>query len=98
VGEPVTPIEANRRAAALNELLRQIADSTGAVTEWWNFSRYEQLGDRTPTQAWLAGDHELVEKLVRDWYAASEAAADRHRNDPEFMAMIREKSSALRTA
>jgi hypothetical protein len=51
VGEPVTPIEASRRAAALNELLRQIADSTGAVTEWWNLSRYEQLGDRTPTQA-----------------------------------------------
>jgi hypothetical protein len=29
-----------------------------------------------------------------DWYAASEAAADRHRNDPEFMAMLREKSTA----
>jgi hypothetical protein len=41
---------------------------------------------------------ELIEKLVIDWYAASEVAAERHRNDPEFMAMIREKSNPLRTA
>jgi hypothetical protein len=67
------------------------------VTEWWNLSRYEQLGNRTPTQAWLAGDHELVEKLVMDWYAASEAVAERRRSDLEFMAMLREESAALRT-
>jgi hypothetical protein len=98
VVEPVIPIEANRRTAAFNELVHAIAHSTGEPTEWWNYSRYEQLGDRTPTEAWLAGDHEAVEQLLMDWYAASEAAVERHRNDPEFMAMIREKSTALRTA
>ena len=98
MSEPVTPMEVNRRAAAVNELLRQIAHPSGALTEWWNHTRYERLGERTPTQAWLAGNHELVEKLVMDWYAASEAAADRRRNDPEFMAMLREKGAALRTA
>ena len=41
---------------------------------------------------------QAVEQLLMDWYAASEAAVERHRNDPEFMAMIREKSTALRTA
>jgi len=89
-------MEANRRAAAVNELLRQIEHSTGAVTEWWNHAQYEQLGDRTPTQAWLAGDHEAVEQLVAHWYAISEAAAEHRRNDPGFMAMLREKSAALR--
>ena len=51
-----------------------------------------------PLRLGLLGDHHLVEKLVGDWYAASEAAAERHRNDPEYMAIIREKSIALRTA
>ena len=96
--EPVVPIQDNRRAAALNDLLQAIAHSTGAATEWWNFSRYAQLGDRTPTEAWHAGDHKAVEQLVMEWHAVSEAAAERHRNDPEFMAMILEKSNALRTA
>jgi hypothetical protein len=98
VGEPVTPVEANRRAAAFNELLRAIAHSTGDRSEWWNLSRYEQLGNRTPTEAWLEGDHEAVENLLMEWLAASEAAVERHRNDPEFMDMIRKKSTALRIA
>jgi hypothetical protein len=98
VGEPVTPNEANRRAAAFRELLQEIARSTGDPSEWWNFSRYEQLGNRTPTEAWLAGDHEAVENLIVEWHAASEAAVERQRNDPEFMDMIREKSTALRIA
>jgi hypothetical protein len=98
VSELVTPMEANRRAAAVNVLLRQIAHPSGVLTEWWNRTRYEQLGDRTPTQAWLAGDHEAVEQLVADWYTASEAAADRRRNDPEFMVVLRQKSAAFRTA
>lgn len=98
MGEPLTSLEANRRAAAVNELLRQIAGSTGAITEWWNHVRYEQLGDRTPTQAWLAGDHTAVESLVAEWYTASEEAAERRRRDPAFMAMLRDRSAALRTA
>jgi hypothetical protein len=98
VSEPLTPTEANRRAASVNELLRQISQSNGAITEWWNHAQYPQIGNRTPTQAWLAGDHQAVEQLVAEWCATSEAAAERHRNDAQFMAMLRKKSTALRSA
>ena len=76
------PLEGNRRAAAVNELLRHIGLSDGAETRWWNLTRYAELGDRTPTQAWLA----------------SEAVARRYRDDPDLMASLRERSAALHSA
>jgi hypothetical protein len=92
------PMESNRRAAAINELLRHIGLSDGAETRWWNLTRYAELGDRTPTQAWLADDHQGVEKLVAQWYADSEAVARRYRDDPDLMASLRERSAALHSA
>jgi hypothetical protein len=88
-------MESGRRAAAVNELLRQIGLSDGAETRWWNYTGYSELGDRTPTQAWLIGDHEAVEKLVARWYEDSVAVAKRYRSDPELMADLRRRSSAL---
>jgi len=87
--------ELNRRAAAINNLLRSIGESNGSETEWWNHRAYEKLGGLTPTQAWLRGDHEAVERLVASWYAATERVAERHRNDPEFMKMLKRRSEAI---
>jgi hypothetical protein len=91
----LSPEESRRRAAALEGILLTIANAPDDQSDWWNMTRYPELGDRTPTRAWLDGDHELVEKLVASWYAASEVATERHRNDPEFMEMIRTRSSAF---
>lgn len=90
-----TAHEINRRAAAVNDLHRQIGLSTGAETEWWNRRTYGQLGGLTPTQAWLRGDHKTVEQLIADWYAATEHAAERHRGNPDFMATLRKQSAAI---
>src|ERR1035441_8728517 len=92
------PLEGNRRAAALNELLRHVGLADGAETRWWNLTRYAELGDRTPTQAWLAGDHLGVEKLVAQWYADSEPLPRRSRHAPDLMASLRERSAALHSA
>jgi hypothetical protein len=93
---PENGYESQRKAAAINYLLGQIGLSNGRETEWWNHQSYPELGDRTPTQAWLAGDEEGVRKLVDKWYAETRAAVDHHRSDPEFMAKIREKIDKMR--
>ncbi len=88
--------EPQRKAAAINYLLGQIGLSDGRTTEWWNYQSYPELGDRTPTQAWLDGDEEGVRKLVDKWYADTQSAIDQHRSDPEFMATLRRKIDGLR--
>lgn len=88
-------MEANRRAAAVNELLGRIGLSTGNATEWWNFTAYPELGGRTPTQAWLAGDHDAVEKLVWNWFEHSRVAAERADQDPEATARVERRRREL---
>ncbi len=87
--------ELNRRAAAVNDLLKSIGESNGSEAEWWNHRAYEELGGLTPTQAWLRGDHAGVERLVATWYEATEREAERRQNDPEFMGMLKRKSEEL---
>jgi hypothetical protein len=87
--------EVARRSSAKRELVGMIAGSNDADTEWWNYRAYNELGDLTPTQAWLRGDHEAVKKLIDDWYAATERSAIRFRNDPDFMDSLRRKSAAI---
>jgi len=93
---PENGYESQRRAAAINYLLGQIGLSNGKETEWWNYQSYGELGGRTPTQAWLAGDEDDVRKLVDKWYADTQSAIDEHRSDPEFMAVLRRKVETLR--
>jgi hypothetical protein len=89
------PREQNRRAAAVNEILGRIGLSAAESTDWWNLSAYEELGGRTATQAWLAGDHDAVERLVLSWYDRSEEAAQRARDDRTFLEMLEERRRAL---
>ena len=94
---PDNGYESQRKAAAINYLLGQIGLSNGRETEWWNHQSYPELGNRTPTQAWLAGDEEGVRQLVDKWYADTQEGIDQHRRDPEFMAMLRRKAESFRT-
>jgi|SRR5580658_10465352 len=93
---PENGYESQRTAAAINYLLGQIGLSNGKETEWWNHQTYPELGGRTPTQAWLAGDEEAVRNLVDVWYQATQSAMDEHRRDPAFMADLRRKVDARR--
>lgn len=91
----VDPQEPQGRAAAINLLLGEIGLSTGSQTRWWNLVGYEELGGRTPTQAWLAGDEEAVRALVQRWYEASIAAQRQAVNSPELMALLTRRLQEL---
>jgi hypothetical protein len=84
------------REQARADLIEQIAK--GTPHDWFNMSTSQLLGDRTPTEAWQAGDHEAVERMIDQWYTDAEAGAERRRNDPKFMAMIERRREALDAA
>ena len=96
-GTEADPQELNRRAAAINEILGRIGLSGVArsSTEWWNLVGYTELEGRTPTQAWLAGDHEVVEKIVLEWFDRSEEAAKRARSDDGLLRMLADRRRLL---
>jgi hypothetical protein len=101
VTEPETdPGELARRADLVSELLDRIEVSSGdgSATEWWNLSTYEELGGRTPTQAWVLGEHQAVERVVLSWFERSEQVAQRMREDHAFLRMIEERRRALATS
>jgi hypothetical protein len=85
------PRELSYRAAAIEDLRERIATSTHAEGEWWNSSTYEESAGRTPTEAWLAGDHGAVVRLVDIWYERSERRSEEIRNDPAFLEMLEER-------
>ncbi len=92
---PLDPTELSSRAPAIDDLLEGIATSTNEEGEWWNSSTYEELGGRTPTKAWRAGDHEAVVRLVHIWYERSEQRAEQAPNDPAFLEMLEERRRAI---
>lgn len=55
---------ANREAAKINLALKKVGYSGAKVTEWWNHASYEELGGKTPTQAWNSEEYDLVRALV----------------------------------
>ncbi len=87
--------ESQRQAAALNHLLGQIGLVRDEQAAWWNFTTYGDLGGRTPTQAWLAGDTDAVRALVEKWYASTIDGQRRAAADPEMMAMLRRRLAEL---
>jgi len=89
--------EDQRRSAAIDDLLKQIGLSDDYTAEWWNRS-FAELKDRTPTQAWLAGDQSAVHHLVAQWYADSIATGKRLRSDPAFTDRLRSRAEKLRGA
>jgi CRISPR/Cas system endoribonuclease Cas6 (RAMP superfamily) len=56
-----------------------------------------ELGGRSLSSAWAAGDRETVERWLDEQYAATEAIVETHRTDPEYMARIRALQRDRRT-
>jgi hypothetical protein len=86
-------IEDQYREQARSEIFDSI--ERGSPHEWFNLSTYPELDNRTPSEAWAAGDRDAVVELVDSWYEATERAVERHRADPEFMQMLRDRSAAI---
>ncbi len=91
----LTTQEAQHRVEAVEHLLDQMR-SGGHQYDWWN-RPWDELAGRTPTAALRDGDEPAVRVLIAEGYRRSEVAAERHRSDPEFVAMI-ERRSADRVA
>ena len=92
---PPSAIERQRQAAALNHLLGEIGLTSAEQTKWWNLVGYKELGGRTPTQAWLAGDENSVRALVEQWYEASHAAAAQLIGNEQYLLDLRRKLKEL---
>ena len=90
----LSEIESQRREDATALLIEELRAGRPG---YWNHP-YEQLGNRTPTEALADGDEAAVRELIAEGYRRSEESAERHRQDPEFMKMLRSRSSLLRTA
>ena len=90
----LTPLEAQHRIDATERLVGEMR-AGGRRYDWWN-RPWDELAGRTPTEALADGDQAAVRELIAEWYRASEEAAERHRQDPEFLKMIGERSAALR--
>jgi hypothetical protein len=93
----LTPLEASRRAEGTESLLVDMRAGHGirGTAAWWDHT-FVQLGGRTPTEALRDGDDDQVRALIDHWYEQSEEGAERLRQDPDFVKMIRAKSEALR--
>ncbi len=82
----------NREATKINLALRKIGYSDAAVTRWWNHDAYDELGGRTPTQAWNCEEYDgvkaLVEKLVSSEFASQLA------NNPTILKRLEEAKNS----
>jgi hypothetical protein len=87
--------ERQRPSAALNHLLGEIGLPAGEVTQWWNLVGHQELGGRTATEAWLAGDTDEVRLLIEGWYVATRTAGQRAREDTALLTELRRKLSEL---
>jgi hypothetical protein len=89
----LTDLEAQRRYDATDQLIGEMR-TNGDEYHWWN-RPYESLDGRTPTEALNAGDETQVRDLIAAWYRASEDAAERLKQDPDFVAMIERRAAEL---
>lgn len=55
----------HRQALVINDRLRKQGKTKEGINIWWNATIQPGLDDRTPMQAWSAGDYDAVLALVR---------------------------------
>jgi hypothetical protein len=87
----VAAIEDPYREQAEREFYAEVAEGRGYRV----CQPLDELGGRSLHEVWTAGDHQAVEQWLTAAYARTDAIAERHRNDPEFMAMIRESQAEV---
>jgi hypothetical protein len=90
------PTEEQRRTEAVDRLLEEMRDGQRdrGVAAWWDH-RFVSLDGRTPTEALQTGHEDRVRGLIDHWYEESEQGAERQRQHPQFVKMIRVKSQAV---
>jgi hypothetical protein len=84
--------EAGREAARIDHALSRAGFTDADATQWWNHAAHPQLGGRTATQAWLAGDYDAVKAIVEQ--LVSERFADALKNQPDVARRLLDAPSA----
>jgi len=77
---------------ARQQFLREVEQGTSVRT---TLPRPELAG-RSLHQVWVEEDHEAVLRWMQEQEAFARASAERHSNDPAFMAMLRERQAEVR--
>ena len=93
--EEMTAEESQRVAAGINQILKDAGYPEGQLGDWWNLIAFKELGGRTPTRAWLDGDHDDVRRLIEHWYAETIKAAAKQSDDESFITFVRSKIADL---
>jgi len=93
--DELKPEDARRVAAGINEILKALGRQPEDIDGWWNSTSFAELGNRTPTRAWLAGDYEAVRDLIESLQARSLAGAHQAMADPATHRMLRKQLAKL---
>jgi hypothetical protein len=72
----MSPEELAWEATRLNIILANKGYSDSDVTRWWNFTRHRELDDQTIAEAWKAGEHTAVSRLVQSLPDSRAAGGD----------------------
>jgi hypothetical protein len=77
------PMWANREATKIGLALGKVGYTQADITRWWNHSAYEELGGRTPLQAWNLEEYDRVKRLVE--VLVSERFASKLHDNPAVL-------------
>ncbi len=81
------------RELAVRQLLADIeASAASGEANWWDSVPHGELGGRTVSDAWRAGDNEAVIALVALWYHRSIEGQRRMLLDESLMAELRRRA------
>lgn len=86
-------IEDRYRERARADILSRIEH--GSDSDWFNLRTYLELGNRTLTEAWRAGDRDAVIEVLDLWRESSEHVAQRALADPELLQELRDRSAEI---
>lgn len=78
------PRWANREATKIGLALGKVGYSQADITKWWSHSVYEELGGRTPLQAWNLEEYDRVKRRLVE-VLVSERFASKLRDNPAVL-------------
>lgn len=93
--QSLTPEELAQAARGINAVLADLGYPEQKLNDWWNLVAWPELGDKTPTRAWLDGNTGGVERLVRSIHERNANAARRTADDPQLMDSLRKRRAVL---
>lgn len=83
---------AQREATKINVALGRAGMDDASTTDWWNHRAYEDLGGRTPLQAWQRQEYRQVKALVE--CLLSQRFADQLWDSPQVVSRFEQSKNS----